>query len=170
MGPAGTAIGLVTDEVNDVRAFRPVLSSIKVDGKSVDFILVKFPFFHVSVYSPIRINNCAHEFVDLLVRGALELLGNFGSPGGVGVVVDVFNNEGEILGLFGVEQVCDVVLWAELEHLAASFRIIKVDVICVPVETSDFLLKGGEHFVKSLNFFGLTRSGVGNCVLTNFAD
>ena len=110
MGPAGTAIGLVTDEVNDVRAFRPVLSSIKVDGKSVDFILVKFPFFHVSVYSPIRINNCAHEFVDLLVRGALELLGNFGSPGGVGVVVDVFNNEGEILGLFGVEQVCDVVL------------------------------------------------------------
>jgi hypothetical protein len=127
--PAGTAIRLVTDEVNDVSAFGPVLSSIKVDGKSVDLVLVEFPFFHVGVYSPIRINNCAHEFMDLLVGGALELFGNFGSPGSVGVIVDVFNNEGEILGLFGVEQVCDVVLWAELEHLAASFRIIKVDVI-----------------------------------------
>ncbi len=87
MGPAGTAIELVTDEVNDVCAFGQVLFSIQVDGKSVDFVLVQLPFFHVGVYSQIRINNCAHEFVDLLVGGALELFGNLAVQAALGCLL-----------------------------------------------------------------------------------
>jgi len=77
------------------------------------------------------------------------------------VAVDVFSDEGEILGLLRVKQVCKAILFAALEHLVADFWIIKMDVVSVKFEVGDFiLLKDGGNFLKSLNFCSLTRSGV----------
>ena len=46
-----------------------------------------------------------------------------------------------------VEQVCDAILFAALEHLVAVFRIIKMDVVSVKFEIGDFIiLKDGEIF------------------------
>ncbi len=74
--------------------------------------------------------------------------------------VDIFNDEGEILGL-KVEQVCRAILFAVLEHMVADFRIIKVHVMIVKFLTDDFiLLKNNGHFLKSLSVCSLTKSGV----------
>ena len=77
------------------------------------------------------------------------------------MAVDVFSDVGEILGLLRVEKVCKAILFAALEHLAADFRIIKMDVVSVKFEVGDFiLLKDGGNFLKSLNFCSLSKSGV----------
>ena len=97
----------------------------------------------------------------LYVRGTMELFGNFRSPGGVGVAVDVNNDVGEILALLRLEKVCYVILFEELEHLGAGFRIIKMDVVRVKVEIGNFLLlKDRGNFYDSLNVCGISRSGV----------
>jgi hypothetical protein len=91
----------------------------------------------------------------------VELFGNFSSPGGVGVAVDVNNDVGEILALLRLEKVCYVILFAELEHSGAGFRIIKMDLISLEVEIGNFLLlKDGGNFLKSLNICGLYKSSV----------
>ena len=60
-----------------------------------------------------------------------------------------------------VEQVCNAILFAALEHLVADFWIIKMDVVSVKFEVCDFiLLKDGGNFLKSLNFCSLSKSGV----------
>ena len=59
-----------------------------------------------------------------------------------------------------VEQVCDAILFAALEHLVADFRIIKMDVVSVKFEIGDFiLLKDRGHFLKNLSVCGFFRSG-----------
>jgi hypothetical protein len=63
----------------------------------------------------------------------VELFGNLSSPGGIGVAVDVNNDVGEILALIRLVKVCYVILFAELEHLRAGFRIIKMDLISLEV-------------------------------------
>ena len=73
------------------------------------------------------------------------------------MVVDVFRDEGEILGLLRVKQVCKAILFAALEHLVADFRIIKMDVVSVKFEIGDFiLLKDRGHFLKSLSVCSLS--------------
>jgi len=73
------------------------------------------------------------------------------------VAVDVFSDEGEILGLLRVKQVCKANLFAALEHLVADFRIIKMDVVSVKFEIGDFiLLKDRGHFLKSLSVCSLS--------------
>ncbi len=47
------------------------------------------------------------------------------------MVFNVFNDEGEILGLLRVEKVCKAILFAALEHLLPDFRILKMDVVSV---------------------------------------
>ncbi len=60
-----------------------------------------------------------------------------------------------------VEQVCNTILFAALEHLVADLRIIKLDVVSVKFEIGDFILViDGGIFLKSLNFRSLCRSGV----------
>jgi hypothetical protein len=77
------------------------------------------------------------------------------------VVVDVFSDEGEILGLLRVEQVCKAILFAALGHLVADFRIIKMGLVSVKFQISDFILtKDRLHFLKSLSFCSLFRSCV----------
>ena len=56
------------------------------------------------------------------------------------MVLDVFSDEGEILGLLRGEQVCKAILFAALEHLVADFRIIKIDLVSVKFEIGDFIL------------------------------
>jgi len=76
------------------------------------------------------------------------------------VVVDVFKDL-EILGLLRVDQVRNSILFAAVEHLVAGFRIIKMDVASVIFEISDFILfKVGVNFLKSLNVYSPSRSGV----------
>ena len=73
------------------------------------------------------------------------------------MVVDVSSNEGAILGLLRVEQVCKAILYAALEHLVADFRIIKIDLVSVKFEIGDFiLLKYKGHFLKSLSVCNLS--------------
>ena len=73
------------------------------------------------------------------------------------MAVDVFSDEGEILGLLRVKQVCKAILFAALEHLVADFRIIKMDVVSVKFEIGDFiLLKDRGHFLKSLSVCSLS--------------
>jgi hypothetical protein len=68
------------------------------------------------------------------------------------VVVDVFSDEIEILGLLRVEQICKAILFEALEHLVADFRIIKMDLVSVKFEIGDFiLLKDRGNFLKSLS-------------------
>jgi hypothetical protein len=155
VSPAGVTIGIFTD----VRAIGPVLYCIKVGWKR--FVLDKITLFNGGVYFLMRIKNVAFEFELLYVRGTMELFGNFRSPGGVGLAVDVNNDVGEILALLRLEKVCYVILFEELEHLGAGFRIIKMDLISLEVEIGDFLLlKDGGNFLNSLNVCGLSRSGV----------
>ena len=97
MSPAGISIGLYTD----VRALGPALYCIKFDCKI--FVFDKFTWFNGGVYFLIRIKNVAFEFVVLLVRGTVELFGNFSSPAGVLMAVDLNKNVGKILALLRVE-------------------------------------------------------------------
>ncbi len=77
------------------------------------------------------------------------------------MAVNVNNDVGEILALFRLEKVCYVILFAELEHLGAGLRIIKMGLIRLEVEIGDFLLlKDAGNFLNSLNVCGLSRSGV----------
>ena len=77
------------------------------------------------------------------------------------MVVDVFSDEREILGLLRVEQVCKAILFAALEHLVADFRIIKMDLVDVKFEIGVFIrLKDRGLFFKSLSFWSLSRSSV----------
>ena len=77
------------------------------------------------------------------------------------MVDDVFRDEGEILGLLRVEQVCKAILFAALEHMVSDFKIIKIDLFSVKFEIGDFiLLKDRGHFLKSLSVSSLSRSGV----------
>ena len=77
------------------------------------------------------------------------------------MAVDVFSDEGEILGLLRLEKDCKAILFAALEHLVADFRINKINVVSVKFEIGDFiLLKDRGHFLKSLSVCSLSRSGV----------
>ena len=77
------------------------------------------------------------------------------------MAVDVFSDEGEILGLLRGEQVCKAILFAALEHLLPDFRIIKINEVSVKFEMNDFIfLKDRKHFLKSLNVCSLSRNGV----------
>ena len=68
------------------------------------------------------------------------------------MVGDAFKDV-EILGFLRLEQVCNSILFAALEHLVAGFRIIKMDVASVKFEIGDFIIfKDWENFFKSLNF------------------
>ena len=76
------------------------------------------------------------------------------------MVVHAFKDV-EILGFLTLEQVCNSILFAALEHLVAGFRIIKMDVASVKFWIGDFIFsKDGEHFLKSLNVSSFSRSGV----------
>ena len=76
------------------------------------------------------------------------------------MVVDAFKYV-EILGFLRLEQVCNSILFAAMEHLVAGFRIIKMDVASVKFEIGVFIFsKDGVHFFKSLNVYSLSRSGV----------
>ena len=77
------------------------------------------------------------------------------------MVVDVFSDDGEILGLLRVEQVCKVILFAALGHLVADLRIIKMGLVSVKFQIDDFILpKDSGHFSKSLSVYSLSRSCV----------
>ena len=77
------------------------------------------------------------------------------------MAVGAFSGEGEILRLLRVDQVSIAILFAALGLLVADFRIIKMDVVSVKFEIGDFiLLKDRVHFLKSLSFCSLSRSGV----------
>ena len=79
------------------------------------------------------------------------------------MAVDVFSDEGEILGLLRVKQVCKAILFAALEHLVADFRIIKIDLVSVKFEIGDFILfKDRGHFLESFIVWSFSRSGVRN--------
>ncbi len=68
------------------------------------------------------------------------------------MLVDVFSDEGEILGLLKVEQVCKAILFAALQHLVDDLRISKMDVVSVKFEIGIFIhLKDKGHFLKSLS-------------------
>ena len=145
MSPAGVTIGLFTD----VSVLGPAFFTLKVDRKR--FFLDKFTLFHGGGFFPFRINNVTNNFADLLVWGILDFFWNSSSPGGVWVVVDALSDEGEILWLLRVEQVCKAILFAALGHLVAYISIIEMDLVGVKFEIGDFiLLNDREHFFKSL--------------------
>jgi hypothetical protein len=95
MGPAGTAVGLVTNVVNDGLALGPGLTSIEVSGNVHvgGVVLLK-----VGGNSPFGINDGAHKLADFLVGGSSELVIHTSGPGSSGVVVDKLNVRGKILG------------------------------------------------------------------------
>ncbi len=77
------------------------------------------------------------------------------------MVVDVSSDDGEILGLLRVEQVCKAILFAALGHLVADLRIVKMDSVSVTFPIFDFILpKDRGHFSKSLSVCSLSRSCV----------
>ena len=77
------------------------------------------------------------------------------------MIFDLFNDEGEILELLRVKQICKAILFAALKHLVADFRIIKVHVVSVKFQTGDFiLLKDRGNFLKSLSVCVLSKSSV----------
>jgi hypothetical protein len=76
------------------------------------------------------------------------------------VVFDVFRDEGEILGLYRVEQICKAIVFAALDHLVTDFRINKMHVANLKFKIVDFIvLKDRGNFLKSLSVYGLSRSG-----------
>ena len=67
------------------------------------------------------------------------------------MVVDVLSDEGKILGLLRVEQVCKAILFAALGHLVAYISIIEMDLVGVKFEIGDFILLNYRgNFLNSL--------------------
>jgi hypothetical protein len=86
MGPARTAVRLVTDVVNDRSALGPVGSSIKdLRGRqgTIGGEVSRFNTFN----SPLGVDDSSHECLDFLKRDVGELAVDTGSPGGCLVVV-----------------------------------------------------------------------------------
>lgn len=87
VGPAGTAVGLVTDVVDHLEAAWPVLTSIEHNWELIGSSLPVGLF--VEVNGPLRINNGSHHLADLVAGGTFELSVGGGGPSGVGVAVHI---------------------------------------------------------------------------------
>ena len=118
VSPARATVRLVAHEVNDVRAFGPVFSGIKVDRKSI--VINSCCLLNVTFNPPCWVYYCAHKASYFFMGGALELVIHSSSPGGFGVVVNVLDDVWEVLGLLSVKHFSDWLFFAEAQVLAGS--------------------------------------------------
>ena len=168
VSPAGAAVGLVADVVDDGLALAPVGTGIEGSGHGVSEDLWGVTGSHLD--GPVGVDDSAHDALDLLKRGTVELVVDTGNPGGVGVGVDGFDVGAKIEGLLFLEKLEDVGLFAELHVDAALLGLSKVEDLGVISPVVDTLLKLGELVVELSHLLILSLASKVNDGLAKCAD
>ena len=168
VSPAGAAVGLVADVVDNRLALGPVGTGIEGVGHGVSEHLRGVT--SADLDGPVGVDDSAHEALDFLEGGAVELVVDTGNPGGAGVRVDGFNVGAEVEGLLFLEELKDVSLFAELHVLAALLGVRKVKDLGVVGPVVDALLKLGELLVELIKLLVFTLTSKVNDGLAKLAD
>lgn len=121
VGPAGTAVGLISDMVNNIFAFRPVFTSIEVSRDIFGNSILGFGF-----HRPLGVDNCTEKHLDFLVGGTIELVVDTSNPGAIGVRVNLLDVLMEVNRSLVHEKVEDILIRAEFKGLAGLFKVVKV--------------------------------------------
>jgi hypothetical protein len=163
VGPAGTAVGLVTNVVNDGFTLGPGLTSVEVGGK----VSVDGSSLGVEVEGPVGIDNGTHHLAELLTGGTVEAAGGSGGPGGGGVV-DVLDVSLKVNRLLAHDELGNGLSAAELEEsadrLTGEVREVKV---LLGVES---LFELGVDGVHVLDLFDSAVGGVVDDLLAEVAN
>ena len=168
VSPAGAAVGLVADVVDDGLALGPVGTGIEGVGHGVSEHHRGVTSAHLD--GPVGVDDSAHEALDLLEGGTVELVVDTGGPGGGGVGVDGFDVGAEVEGLLFLEELEDVSRLAELHVLAALLGVGKVEDLGVVGPVVDALLKLGELLVELIKLLVNTLTSKVNDGLAKLAD
>jgi len=125
MGPAGTAVGLVTNVVNSHFALRPVGAGVEVGG---EVVVGDTAFLDGANNGPVGVDNGTHHAAELVGGGTTEAVLSSGLPGRVRVGV---NNLSVLLGLerlFKAEGIDDAILVAKAETGARALGVAQFNV------------------------------------------
>lgn len=156
MGPAGTAVGLVTDVVNSHFALRPVGAGVEVGGK---IVVGDTASLDGANNGPVGVDNGTHHAAEIVGGGTTEAVLSSGLPGGVRVGV---NNLSVLLGLerlFKAEGIDDAILVAKAETGARALRVTQLYVVAREAgPNAGFEL--GELIEKLLDLTLITCSGM----------
>jgi len=167
MGPAGTAVRLVTNVVNDGLALGPSLTSIECKG---DVHVGGVVLLEVGGNSPFGINYSAHKLADFLVRSSGEFVILTSGPCSCGAVVNKLDVRGEVLGAFSKEHLGDGLLVTEFKGFASSKGCFEVNEFSLTVFLVDTGLESGENGVEGIKLIKSAIGGSLNGVLANAAD
>ena len=165
MSPAGSAVRLITNVIDDVRALWPVGTGIEVlwksgitDGKTVLFWKMD---------SPVWVNDGSHDSLELFERGSFKLLVNSCNPVGVRSV----NVDLEIDWHLFSEEFENVWVFAELHSSAGSNWVVIInDLGAHGIVEVDSIKECWELIVKLEQLFVFVILCVINDSLAKFAD
>ena len=168
VSPARATVGLVADVVDHRVALGPLNARVEVDGEVV-------AENHGRVASalgdsPLRVNDGAHEALDLLEGGASELAVVASDPGGVRVGIDSLDVGGKVNGLLLTEEVKNVAVLAESNPLAGSLGLCNVNELSLVGEGVDAGLEGREHLIEVVELVVFALGGEFDGGLAELAD
>ena len=168
VSPAGAAVGLIADVVDNRLALGPVGTGIEGVGHGVSEDI--WAVTRSQLDGPVGVDDSTHEALDFLGGSTVELIVDTGNPGGGGVGVDGFDVSGEVEGLLFLEELEDVSLFAELHVLAALLGVGKVEDLGMVGPVVDTLLKLGELLVELIKLLVNSLTSHLNDGLAKLAD
>ena len=169
VSPAGTAVRLITDMVDDIVTFRPRSTGIELCRD----IFVGNKFRVVALWHqdcPVGVNNGSHKALDFLKGSTFKLLVDSSNPSRVRIRVNPLDVLGEVKRGLSLEVLHDIELLAKLDVLASLLRLSKVNQFFVTVPVVDTLVELGELVVEHVKFFIITLGGEFDDGFAEFAD
>ena len=154
--------------VDDRLALRPGSTGIEALSNRVRDNFVKV--LERSSDDPVGINDSAHQSLDLLLGGTMELVVDTGSPGGVRVGVNDLNVRVKFKRLLLRKHLEDVMGLTELDLLAGLLGLGEIDHLSLLLEVGNALLELGELLEERLSLLKHALAGVLNCGLAELAD
>ena len=119
---------------------------------------------------PVGVDNGAHNALDLLQGGAIELVVDTSGPGGGGVRVHGLDVRAEVKRHLLGEQIHEVVVGAQLHVDAGLLGLVQIDDLGVAGKVVDAILELGELLVDLIKLFVITFGGILDDGLAELAD
>jgi len=151
--------------VDNVSAFRPVLTRVEVGGE-----IVNSGVLGVELDGPLGINNGTEEGLNFLVGSTIELVVDASNPGAVNVGVDLLNVLVVVERSLVHKEISNILLRAEFKLLAGLIEVLEVKDGTVLGLVESLVHESGEELHDSVDLVVVTGLSLSHSLSAELAS